>query len=168
MATYGDELTDKVLSEFMALPFELLLGRRTYDIFAGYWPQATESPEVAVPFNSTRKYVASHSPMELEWNNSLLLSGDVAAQIRELKDADSPDLWVWGSGNLIQTLLRHDLIDRMHLWIHPATIGSGKRLFADGTPAAGMKLVDSQIASTGVILATYEPAGPLKTGTIGT
>jgi len=161
---YSDDIGDKTISAFMAEPFELLLGRRTYDIFAGYWPTADKDNEVAKPFNATRKYVVSHSSRELAWQNSTLITGDVVPQLRKLKDVDAPDLWVWGSGNLIQTLLANSLVDRMHLWTYPVTLGSGKRLFADGAPAAGWKLADSKITTTGVIIATYEPAGEVKKG----
>ena len=157
-----DEETRSILNGFFGTPFELLLGKTTYEIFAGYWPNAKEALEVAVPFNRTRKYVVSHHAFEPEWNNSVCITGDVAAQLKELKEQDGPDLWVWGSGNLIQTLLKHNLVDRMHLWIHPITIGTGKRLFADGTPAENWKLASSTVAKTGLILATYEPVGPLE------
>ena len=166
-AGWGDAVTNKIIDGFFTIPFELLLGRRTYDIFAGYWPKHPEIELVATPFNSTKKYVVSHSPQELSWNNSTLVTGDVVAEIQKLKELDGPDLWVWGSGNLIQTLLQHNLIDRMHLWIHPVTIGSGKKLFADGTHPQQFKLADSTVSPTGIIVATYEPDGELKTGTVG-
>lgn len=157
-----DEKLVPILNEFFGIPFELLLGKTTYDIFASFWPHATTDMEVAVPFNSAKKYVVSHESLEPSWNNSHCITGDVVAQIKELKEQDGPDLWVWGSGNLIQTLLKHDLVDRMHLWIHPITIGTGKRLFAEGTQAKGFKLTDSKVGVTGIIFATYEPTGPLK------
>jgi dihydrofolate reductase len=157
-----DEKLGPILSGFFSIPFELLLGKTTYDIFAGYWPHATTDLEVAAPFNSTRKYVVSDKPFEPEWNNSVCITGDVVAQIQKLKEQDGPDLWVWGSGKLIQTLLEHHLVDRMHLWIHPITLGQGKRLFAEGTQAENFKLVDSKIGPTGMIFATYEPAGALE------
>lgn len=158
----------KTMGEWLAQPFELLLGRKTYDIFAGYWPQNTSEPVVAVPFNATRKYVVSHdSQFNATWNNSVVVSGDVVSEIKKLKAMEGKDLWVHGSGNLIQTLLQHHLIDRMHLWIHPLTIGSGKKLFENGTQPATWKLVDSKIGTSGIILASYEPAGSLKTGTVG-
>ncbi len=129
---FQDELTGKILSGWFAAPFELLLGRITYDIFAAFWPTAKTDPEVAVPFNATKKYVVSHDlGFKAAWNNSVVVSGDVVTEIKKLKAMDGPDLWVWGSGNLIQTLLKANLIDRMHIWTHPVTIGSGKRLFAD-------------------------------------
>ena len=158
----SDELMNSIMTGFMNTPFELLLGKTTYDIFAGYWPHAQTDLEVAIPFNSTKKYVVSEEPFEPSWDNSVCITGDVVAQIKNLKEQDGPDLWVYGSGNLIQTLLEHDLIDRMHLWIHPITLGSGKRLFAEGTQAENFKLVDSKIGTTGIIFATYEPAGALK------
>lgn len=159
-----DEKMDAIIGGFFTIPFELLLGKITYDIFAGYWPTTKTDPEVADPFNRTRKYVVSHESFEPSWNNSFCIAGDVVAQIKKLKEQDGPDLWVWGSGNLIQTLFKYHLIDRMHLWIHPVTIGTGKRLFAEGTQAEGFKLVDSKIGTNGIIFATYEPASPLKTG----
>jgi dihydrofolate reductase len=165
---FEDEVTGKILSAWFAAPFELLLGRVTYDIFASYWPTAKTDTEVAVPFNATKKYVVSHDPkVKTSWKNSTVISGDVVAELQKLKAMDGPDLWVWGSGNLIQTLLAANLIDRMHLWTHPVTIGSGKRLFAGGTQPALWKLVDSTVSPSGVILASYEPAGELKTGTVG-
>ncbi|HEV8601618.1 MAG TPA: dihydrofolate reductase family protein [Patescibacteria group bacterium] len=160
-----DEMMSSLLNTWMGLPFELLLGKRTYDIFAAYWPHDTTSPVVAKPFNSTKKYVVSHTAFELSWHNSVCITGnDVAVQIKKLKEEDGPDLWVWGSGNLIQTLLKHHLIDRMYLWIYPITIGSGQRLFVEGTQAEKFKLTDSKISTSGVIIATYEPAGELKKG----
>ena len=163
---WQDDVTGKIIEEFMAAPFEMLLGRRTYEIFAGYWPHHPEIELIAKPFNSTRKYVVSPTPMELSWNNSMLITGDVVAEIKKLKTIRGPDLWVWGSGNLIQTLLQYNLIDRMHIWTHPVTIGTGKKLFAEGTQPQTLKLVDSKISTTGVIIATYEPAGELKTGSL--
>jgi dihydrofolate reductase len=156
-----DDKMSSILSEFFSIPFELLLGRITYDIFASYWPHAKTDLEVAIPFNKTKKYVVSHNPFDPSWNNSICISSDVAEEIKKLKEEDGPDLWVWGSGDLIQTLLKHHLVDRMHLWIHPITIGTGKRLFAEGTQAEKFKLIDSKISSTGIIFATYEPAGDL-------
>jgi dihydrofolate reductase len=157
-----DEKLGSILNGFFGIPFELLLGKTTYDIFAGFWPHAKTDLQVANPFNSAKKYVVSDKSFDPSWNNSVCITGDVVPQLRKLKEEDAPDLWVWGSGNLIQTLLKNDLIDRMHLWIHPITIGSGKRLFAEGTQAKNFKLVDSKIGTTGLIFATYEPAGALK------
>lgn len=156
-----DETLAPILGGFFGIPFELLLGRITYDIFAGYWPHATTDLEVAAPFNSTKKYVVSHKSFEPSWNNSVCISENVVEEIQKLKEQDGPDLWVWGSGNLIQTLLKYDLVDRMHLWIHPITIGNGKKLFAEGVQPRNFKLVDSKIGKTGILFATYEPVGVL-------
>jgi dihydrofolate reductase len=155
-----------IISGFFTIPFELLLGKTTYDVFAAYWPNAKTDLEVANPFNSTKKYVVADKSFEPSWHNSVCITGDVVTQLNELKEEDGPDLYVWGSGNLIQTLLKHHLIDRMHLWTYPITIGTGKRLFAEGTQAEGFTLVDSKIGATGIIFATYEPAGPFKTGSL--
>ena len=165
-ANYQDEVTGAIMSGFMELPFELLLGRRTYDIFAAYWPTAKPENIVGKKFNSTKKYVVSHDEIKLSWENAILVSGDVVAKIKALKAMDGPDLWVHGSGNLIQTLLKEHLIDAMHIWTLPVTIGTGKRLFAEGTQADGFKLIDTKISSKGVIIATYQPDGPLKTGSM--
>jgi dihydrofolate reductase len=159
-----DEVLTPILGGFFSLPFELLLGKTTYDIFAGFWPNAKTDLEVAVPFNSTKKYVVSQKPFEPKWNNSMCIAGDVVAQIKRLKEQDGPDLWVWGSGNLIQTLLKHHLVDRMHLWTYPITLGNGKKLFAEGTQPEHWKLVNAKIGPTGAIFATYEPSGPLNAG----
>jgi dihydrofolate reductase len=153
----SDQMLDSMLSKIMNAPFELLLGKTTYDIFASYWPNAKTDHEVADPFNKTKKYVVSHKSFEPMWNNSACITGDVVAQLKKLKEVDGPDLWVWGSGNLIQTLLQNYLIDRMQLWIYPITLGSGKRLFAEGTQAEDFKLVESKTSTTGVVVATFEP-----------
>jgi dihydrofolate reductase len=161
-----DEMMSSTLSAVMAAPFELLLGKTTYNIFAAYWPHAKKDNEVAIPFNSTKKYVVSHTSFKPAWHNSACITGDVVKHIQKLKEENGPDVWVWGSGNLIQTLLKHHLIDRMHVWIYPITIGSGKKLFTDGTQAEKFNLIESKISNTGVILATYEPAGDFKPGRV--
>ncbi|MEJ2601443.1 MAG: dihydrofolate reductase family protein [Anaerolineales bacterium] len=147
----------------MAKHPELLLGRKTYDIFAAYWPNARDEPG-ADNLNNARKYVVSRTLDEVEWENSSLIKGDVVKEITRLKAIDAPELQVHGSSNLIQTLLKHDLIDEMRLWIFPLAIGNGKRFFGEGSHPSAFKLVDSKTASTGVILATYERSGELKTG----
>jgi dihydrofolate reductase len=163
----SDEWMDTRLSDIMKSPFELLLGKTTYDIFAAYWPTAKTENEVAQPFNSTKKYVVSHTSFEPTWHNSTCITGDVVSQLKKLKEEDGPDLSVWGSGNLIQTLLKHHLIDRMQLWIYPITIGTGKRLFEGGTQAQHFKVIESHVSKTGVVIATYEPAGTLKKSAVG-
>jgi dihydrofolate reductase len=161
-----DEVADNIMDKLLAAPFDMLLGRRTYDIFAAFWPNHKDEPRWGKPFNKAKKYVVSHTPFKLSWSNSALITGEVVAEIKKLKHSDGPDLLVWGSGNLIQTLLRHHLIDRMHIWTFPVTIGTGKKLFAEGTRPERFKPVDSKITTTGVIFATYEPSNPLKTGSL--
>ncbi len=163
---YWDEMMGNVMGGFMELPFELLLGKRTYDIFAAYWPSATQDSTIAEKFNSTKKYVVSHTSAELNWKNSELISGDVVARIKKLKEEEGPNLWVHGSGNLIQTLLANHLVDAMHIWTFPVSVGKGKRLFEEGTQPQEFKLTGSKVATTGVVIATYEPGGPVKTGSI--
>lgn len=166
-ANYWDDMMGKVIDGFMKIPFELLLGRKTYDIFAAYWPHTDQAPNVAKPYNTTKKYVVSHAPTKLSWHNSILVTGDVVSEIKKLKTMDAPDLWVWGSGNLLQTLLKNNLINRMHIWTFPVTVGGGKRLFEEGVPAKGWELVSSETFTTGVIISIYEPVGSLKTGLVG-
>lgn len=165
LAPYFED-PDKTMEGFMKLPFELLLGRVTYDIFARYWPTAQLDQEVAVPFNANKKYVVSHTPFAPSWHNTECISGDVVAEIKRLKTLDAPDLWVHGSGNLIQTLLKNDLVDQMHIWTFPVTIGQGKRLFAEGTQPRAWKMVNTKMSKSGVIIGTYQPAGELKIGTM--
>src|SRR5659263_210836 len=160
---YWDDMMGQVMSEFMAKPPELLLGRKTYEIFAAHWPYIKDDP-VADKLNSVKKYVVSRTLDEVNWNNSTLIMGNVVQTIRNLKGQKGPDIQVHGSSNLIQTLLKHDLIDEFRLWIFPVTIGKGKRLFGEGTQPAHLKLINSKTSTTGVIIATYEPAGELKTG----
>ncbi|HEY9205220.1 MAG TPA: dihydrofolate reductase family protein [Candidatus Methanoperedens sp.] len=160
---YWDDMMGQVMGEFMARPSELLLGRKTYEIFAAYWPYIKDDP-VADKLNSVKKYVVSRTLDKVNWNNSTLVTGNVEQAIRALKEQKGPEIQVHGSGNLIQTLLKHDLIDEFRLWIFPVTIGKGKRLFGEGTQPVHLKLIDSKTSTTGVIIATYEPAGELKTG----
>ena len=163
---YWDDRMGEVQGEFMSGPLDLVLGRTTYDIFAAFWPNAPEEAG-AKPLNDATKYVASRGRPKLEWSRSVLLEGDVAESVAALKREDGPQLQVHGSGNLIQTLMRHDLVDRYVLWAFPLVIGSGKRLFADGTIPAALKLVDSTVSTTGVVIGTYERAGEVVTGTFG-
>jgi dihydrofolate reductase len=162
-APYWDELAGQEMADFMGRPFDLVLGRRTYDIFAGFWPNATDEP-IAKPLNDATKYVASRGRPTLSWQNSVLIEGDVADGIEKLKEEDGPELQVHGSGNLIQTLLRHDLVDEFHLLVYPLVLGSGKKLFADGTIPAALKLASGKVSATGVFIGTYERAGEVVTG----
>jgi dihydrofolate reductase len=157
----------QVMGEATSRPFAMVLGRRTYDIMAAYWPTAPEE-EGAKVFNDATKYVASRSRPDLEaWSNSVLIEGDAADGLAALKQEDGPELQVHGSANLIQTLLRHNLVDEFRLWVFPVVIGSGKRLFADGTVPQGLRLADSKVSSTGVVMGTWQPAGEVATGSFG-
>ena len=160
---YWDDKMAQVMGESMSSRFDLLLGRKTYDIFAAYWPNAPEEAG-GKPLNDATKYVVSRSHPKLEWGEAVLIEGDAAEGIAALKSGDGPELQVHGSGNLIQTLMRHNLVDEYRLWIFPVVIGSGKRLFSDGTIPAGLKLVDSTVSTTGVVIGIYEPAGEIVTG----
>lgn len=159
-----DAVSDKIMAKFMTAPFDLLLGRITYDIWVGYWPDHKDEPTWGKPFDEATKYVVSHKTPKLSWNNSVLITGDVVAAIKKLKNSKGPDLVVWGSAKLIQTLLKNNLVDQMHIWTYPITIGTGKKLFAEGTQPQHFKSVDSAITTKGVIIATYEPSKPLKKG----
>jgi dihydrofolate reductase len=159
---YWDDRMGQVMGEMMSHPFGLVLGRKTYDIFAAHWPHATDPG--AKPLNEATKYVASRSRPTLEWNNSVLLEPDAAEGIAALKHEDGPELQVHGSADLIQTLLRHNLVDQYRLWVFPVVLGSGKRLFGEGAVPAGLRLVDSTVSTTGVVIGTYEPAGELVPG----
>ncbi len=162
---YFDEEGGKVMAKQMGHKFDLLLGRKTYDIFAAYWPNAkAEEKTIADPLNNARKYVASRTLKKVEWENSELLKGDVAQAVRKIKGQEGPEIQVHGSGNLIQTLLKNDLVDELWLKIFPVTLGSGKRLFAEGTIPASFKLVENSVTPSGVIIASYARAGDVKTG----
>jgi dihydrofolate reductase len=163
---YWDEQMGQVMNEATSRPFAMVLGRRTYDIMAAYWPTAPEE-EGGKVFNEATKYVVSRGRPKLPWSNSVLVEGDAAEGIAALKQEDGPELQVHGSANLIQTLLRSNLVDQYRLWIFPVVVGPGKRLFAEGTTAAGLKLVESKISSTGVVMGTYEPTGEIATGSFG-
>jgi dihydrofolate reductase len=162
---YWDEQMGQVMGEATSRPFAMVLGRRTYDIMAAYWPTAPEEAGAKV-FNEATKYVASRDRERstLEWSNSVLLEGDAADAIAALKREDGPELQVHGSANLIQTLLRHNLVDQYRLWVFPVVLGSGKRLFGEGTTPSGLRLVDSKVSTTGVVMGTWEPAGEVVTG----
>jgi len=167
---YWDEMMAKVImDEVMAKPFDLLLGRKTYDIFAAHWPFVKNDPDkldamAADKLNSARKYVVSKTLAKAYWENSTLIKDDAVKEIMELKKQDGPEIQVHGSGNLIQTLLKNGLIDEFRVWTFPLTIGTGKRLFGEGTIPVGLKLLDSKISTTGVSIATYKGSGKIKTG----
>lgn len=158
---YFDEFLGNVMTEQMGQPFDLLLGRKTFEIFALYWPY---HPEEGSGINRATKFVASNTLTAHEWNKSVFLGGDIVRQIKQLKEGDGPDLQVHGSGNLIQTLLGNDLVDEFWLKIFPVTLGTGKRLFDGGTIPAAYTLADSKSSPSGVIVATLKRAGEVKTG----
>jgi dihydrofolate reductase len=160
---YWDDRMGQIMDESMSKPSDLLLGRKTYEIFAAHWPNVSGDP-TADSLNSAKKYVASRTLESVDWNNSTLIKGDAGEQVAALKDQSGPQINVPGSSNLIQTLLKHDLIDEFQLWIFPVVVGGGKRLFGDGAIPEGLKLVDSQTSSTGVVIATYERAGEIPYG----
>ena len=162
---FMDEFSGKIMSEQMGQAFDLLLGKKTYGIFASYWPkQDPKINPVAGPFNKATKYVVSHSKFEPTWDKTVVVTGDVVAEIEKLKSEDGPDLQVHGSGNLVQTLLKNDLVDELWLKIFPLTLGPGKKLFAEGTIPAAFKLIDAKISPMGVIFANYKREGEIKTG----
>jgi dihydrofolate reductase len=160
---YWDDVLGEQMGDTMGKPFDLLLGRKTYDIFAAFWPNAGDTPGAA-ELNNATKHVASRTLDKVEWSNSTLLEGDVAEAVARLKEEDGPELQVHGSQDLIQTLLKHDLVDEIRLMIFPLVLGSGKRLFAEGAVPAGLELTDSKTSSTGVLIAIYKRAGDVQYG----
>lgn len=146
---------------------ELVLGRKTYEIFAGYWPHQSQDNPIARTLNAAKKHVASRTLQSLEWNNSSLLGGDIVSALTALKGQPGPDLQIIGSGNLIQTLQAVSLIDEYNVWASPVVLGRGKRLFENGARPCALRLVDSKSSKTGVVMSTYVPAGDIRFGTIG-
>lgn len=158
---YSDEIIGETMQKQLSRPFDLLLGRKTFEIWAAYWPDHEDNwPGV----NEATKYVVSTTLARHEWNNSILIKGNVPEEIKKLKLQDGPDLKVYGSGNLVQTLLRYDLIDEFWLKIYPITLGKGKKLFAEGTIPAAFTLIESRVSTSGVIIASYRRSGDVKTG----
>ncbi len=160
---YSDEFSGNIMREQMGVPFDLLLGRKTYEIFAEYWPKQ-DPASLGAPFNKATKYVVSHHQPKLDWEKSVLINGNVAAKLKALKQQDGPMLQVHGSGNLIQILFKNDLVDELWLKLFPVTLGKGKRLFADGTIPAAFELTESKTSPNGVIIANYKRSGEVKTG----
>ncbi|MVA77034.1 dihydrofolate reductase [Auraticoccus sp. F435] len=162
---FFDEHLGEVMDRFMTPPFDLLLGRRTYDIFAGFWPHASEE-EGAGPLNAATKYVASRGRPELGWDRSVLLEGDVAEAVARLKQEDGPELQVHGSGDLLQTLLRSGLVDEVQLLVFPVLLGSGRRLFTDPLPR-NLQLLETSTSASGVVVSRYGVDGEVSTGSFG-
>lgn len=157
---YFDERAGEIMGEQMK-PADLLLGRKTYDIFASYWPHHESNwPGI----NKVKKYVVSHNDLDLKWENSVLIKGNIVEEIKKVKEQEGFDLQVHGSGNLIQTLLKQDLVDELWLKIFPITLGNGKKLFAEGTIPLNFKLIESEVTPKGVIFVSYKRDGDVKTG----
>lgn len=174
LVPHFDETLGAAIGEMFERPFDLLLGRKTYDIFAAHWPHFPTDPDaegydegdaaIATRFNAITKYVASRSRPQLDWQNSELLGPDVPAALRDLKQQDGPDLLTQGSSVLLQTLLAEDLIDELRLFVFPIMLGKGKRMLGDGAQPAGFRLTKSTASPSGVIIASYERAGEVETG----
>jgi dihydrofolate reductase len=159
---YWDDRMNEIIAEITSPPFDLLLGRKTYEVFAAHWSN-TDEPGADV-FNNAAKHVASRTLDHVDWQNSSLIKGDVADYVRELKASEGPEIQVQGSGNLVQTLLTRDLIDVFWLLVFPLVLGSGERLFGDGAIPIGFKVVDVKTSGTGVIAVRYERAGSISYG----
>lgn len=163
IAPYSNDVLGTAIRRQMNMPFDLLLGRKTFEIWAPYWPKHADIwPNV----NAATKYVASNTMTSGEWQPAVFLGGDIVEKIINIKQQPGPDLHVYGSGNLLQTLIKHDLVDALWLKIYPLTLGSGKRLFAAGTIPAAFKVTESTVSPNGVIIVNYERAGAIKSGSI--
>lgn len=162
-SSYSDPILDALVKRQLDLPVDLLLGRKTFEMWSLYWPQ---HGDIWPRINQATKYVASRTMTSHTWQTSVFLNGDVAEEVAEIKQQQGPDLHVWGSSNLLQTLLKHDLVDEFWLMIFPVTVGSGKRLFGEGTIPAAFKVTEGQVTPSGVIVMTYARAGALTTGNL--
>jgi dihydrofolate reductase len=167
LVPYFDEKMGEIMTHWTTRAGAFLLGRKTYEIFAGSWPKSTDpADEIATALNTRPKYVASRTLDRLDWNNSFLIKGDVAEEVAKLKAQEGREIQVHGSGDLLQTMLKRDLIDTLRIWQFPVVIGTGKRLFGEGTIPLSFRLVDTQLATTGAVLHVYERAGGLKYGEV--
>ena len=167
LVPYFDEKFVEIMTEWTKRAGAFLLGRKTYEIFAGSWPKSTDpADEIAMALNTRPKFVASRTLDTLAWNNSHLLKGDVAEEVAKLKTQEGGEIQVHGSGDLLQTLLKHDLIDTLRIWQFPVVLGTGKRLFGEGTRPRSFRLMDTQLNTTGAVLHVYERAGDLKYGEV--
>ncbi len=167
LVPYFDEKFVQIMTEWTTRAGAFLLGRKTYEIFAGSWPKSTDpADEIAVALNTRPKFVASSTLDTVSWNNSTLLKGDIAQEVAKLKAVEGGEIQIHGSSNLIQTLLRHDLVDALRIWQFPVVLGTGKRLFGDGTIPRSFRLVETQLNTTGAVLHVYERAGGLKYGEV--
>lgn len=163
LVPYFDEKFAEIMAEWSKCAGAFLLGRKTYEIFAASWPNSTDPEE---PLNTRPKFVASKTLDQVNWNNSFLLKGDVVQEVAKLKAQDGDEIQVHGSGNFLQTLLQHDLVDTLRIWQFPVVLGTGKRLFGVGTIPLGFRLIDTQLNTTGAVLHVYERAGSLKYGEV--
>jgi dihydrofolate reductase len=163
VAPYSDDVIGSVIDKQMSMPFDLLLGRKTFEIWEQHWPKHEDVWPGAA---TATKYVASNTMTSSEWRPSVFLSGDIAKKVSQLKQQEGPDLHVYGSADLLQTLMKHDLVDEFWLKIYPLTLGSGKRLFTDGTIPAAFKVTESLVGSSGIIAVNYERAGAVQTGSL--
>jgi len=163
ISSFSDEILGTALRKQMNSPFDLLLGRTTFEIWEPYWPKHTDIWPGA---STATKYVVSNTQTSSEWQPSVFLNGDIAEKVANLKQQPGPDLHVWGSGNLLQTLIRHDLVDVFWLMVYPITLGGGKRLFAGGAIPAAFKVTEGIVTPSGVIVVNYERAGAITTGTL--
>ncbi|QUD86998.1 dihydrofolate reductase family protein [Phenylobacterium montanum] len=161
---YWDDAMGQFMGETFSRPFDLLLGRKTYEIFAAHWPYADPADPVTERFNAVTKYVATSSPEPLAWANSVSLGANAAAEVARLKQTDGPDLLTQGSSVLLQALFAGDLIDELRLMTFPVILGRGKRVFGSGVKPSGLKLETATTSSTGVVLSVYRPAGEVRTG----
>lgn len=165
-APYEDEALGESMSPLFAEPYDLLLGAKTYEIFSAFWPYMTEDP-IGQAFNRAAKYVVTSSTEPLPWANSHAINDGIDGVAR-LKESQGPGLVIWGSSKLYPDLLERGLLDRLYLMTYPVVLGKGKRLFPEGTPPGALKLLDNRVSTTGVVIASYEPAGPVQTGTFET
>jgi dihydrofolate reductase len=165
VAPYFDKAVEEALGEIMSGQFDLLLGRRTHEIFAAYWPYSGDNP-IAKAFTKATKFVVTNSLDTFEWANTTPIGGNAIDEIRRLKKSDGPPLHIWGSGELLQTLIAEELVDEFRVWVYPLVLGHGKRLFENGVPSRGLALVESRSAPNGVLFNTYRPAGPLPAGSL--
>jgi dihydrofolate reductase len=157
---YRGEVGGQAIGEIIAGEFDMLLGRRTYDNFASFWPNHGDNP-IGKAFNKATKYVVTRSLDQLDWENSRRIGGDVVGEVRQLKASDGPEFHIWGSSELLQTLIAADLVDEYRMWVFPVVLGEGKRLFENGVPPRGLSLVATRSTPSGVVLSTYRLAGPL-------
>jgi dihydrofolate reductase len=162
---FWDDALNQAIGETIAGEFDMLLGRRTYEIFAAYWPNQGDNP-IAKAFNKATKYVVTRTLDQFDWENSLHIGGDVVDEVRRLKASDGPALHIWGSSELLQTLIAAELVDEYRIWVFPLVLGEGKRLFENGVPPGGLALVETRSTPKGVLINTYRPAGSLPQGTL--